>query len=647
MILQNDRIRIETFDVALAGGIGSIKLDGKEILDLVDKGRGCQTACQLTGNGLKREQWNPNEQGSVGIAGHLPTNSVLIYERMSNGRLETKCKAAYWLPRNGQIVSDTYISRSTKLESWGMDCHITIDPEGEDETDPTLFVAEILTGYSPAEFSDMRFVTPTSTIKHTGHKSKNDGEYPCYISTPDGKHAIGAICADAKQYALIDYRASSGNTEFVADVLKWSVVTSDRTPDNIYNYHVRVFIGTRDEVKTGLRGNVVDQPVEDMDCNAFYKKHNPDVAENAYFGDPQHPERLREHYDRHGKAKGRIACPEWVNEVIKPLTCDEFYKKHNPDVAENAYFGDPKHPERLKEHYDNHGRAKGRKACPEWRDDIVTPPPPPPAGDQPPTGRYITLNDFQHSLTLSGGGDPDSAPDFANQIATMHHYNELPLAVGCTWMEGQPVDTIPKELLKLAQLDIPTVLGSANKKGGASPLANLIIKESKRRDLGALGLVVGGTTVDIRYAFQNGADYGNVVLYLTPDTWNALNSDGATKYIMSLANATVITPKGDLWYDLGVKYGRLKILGMTPDVWIENKRSNAMWNAANSRSKINQIRSLNTQLSTPQSNHPIRSADYRHLNDYFGRVSSHSHDEIHRRIDNGIKILNARLANKE
>ena len=261
----------------------------------------------------------------------------------------------------------------------------------------------------------------------------------------------------------------------------------------------------------------------------------------------------------------------------------------------------------------------------------------------PPTGRYIILNDFQHSLTSTGSGDPDSAQDFAFQIALMFQHSLVPIAVGATWMEGDPVDTIPRKLLALSKLDVPVLLGSAYKRGGPSELANLIINESKKRSAGELHLVVGGTTADIRYAFQNGADALNVILYLTPNTWNSNNSEGATEFIMRKAKRVSTIPPEHLWHDLGTKGGSLKILGLAPYVWINNKRHNAMWEAGNKADKLHQIRAMNTQMGSTQSEHPLRAADYRHLADFF-KLPSGNHDEIHRHVDNGIKILDGVLA---
>jgi len=355
-----------------------------------------------------------------------------------------------------------------------------------------------------------------------------------------------------------------------------------------------------------------------MTCQTEYLKRYPDVARHEYYGD-----KPQEHYDTHGRSEGRKACKEWQRD----LTCEEQYLVDHKDVAGSSYKDNPER------HYQEWGRNEGRKVCVLWKE--LYPPDVPDSQPELPIGRYITINDFNPSLRDMSKGDPDSSQDFGAQIALMFHYNSKPLAIGCSQTEGKNYTSIPSELLEAAKLDVPILKGHPSKGGaGKSALSKFVVSESKK---GKLALIIGGTTGDVSRALKDGATASNITLYLTRNTWNEQNSDGATEYITSRC-ITHQVPTSDLYHTLGEKGKPFDINGLSANKWIDQNRNIKMWAMANNQSVIQAIRNINTFMSQFKDNHPLRIADALHLTQYFG-APNNGHLHHFNVINNGLKIM--------
>lgn len=351
-------IQVTAYDY-LAGGIGSVKYKGVELIDNVhgvsDHGRQLQTAVQYKdSDGSQGESRNPTECGGSAVFIPGASASRLVGARITDlHQLETTCQAAYWLTFRGKTLSDTYISKSVMVMPWGLDYRVQIDPEGSDEAEATFFNAEVVTGYMPSTFTKGGFINPDGSVEELTAGHRTDPTRPCFLSNEDGSIAMGVLIDNHRQhgsghYALLRF----GHPD---NVNKWSVVATDNTPDRIYHFRASVFIGTRNEVVSWLNGgNLPTQGGNNLTREEqYYLDNNSDVAHHHYFKD--HP---REHFDRYGRAEGRTAHHSWYAEVID---CDQDYLTRYPDVAADPYYGlNPR------EHFDREGRAEGRTACPEW-----------------------------------------------------------------------------------------------------------------------------------------------------------------------------------------------------------------------------------------------------------------------------------------
>lgn len=278
--IQGHGISVTAYDY-LAGGIGSVVWDGKEFINNgPDKGRQLQTALQIRdAAGSHAEERNPTECGQLAEL-HAPTHSKMLRCEIGNGQFSTQCQAAYWKPYRGRATSSTLISKDVAIMPWGLDYQVTIDPEGADEKEMRYFNAEVVTGYMPFEFNQAAFVPKTGKLIHHNladidESSPNwmidagglktyratNHDFPLVMSTQDGKHAMGALML--KQQALF---ASQGRIRSVISafpgahpkpgVTKWSLAVADRTPDDMYRFHVHIYIGTKQDVVRALRAQM-------------------------------------------------------------------------------------------------------------------------------------------------------------------------------------------------------------------------------------------------------------------------------------------------------------------------------------------------------------------------------------------------------
>lgn len=90
-----------------AGAIFSIKYGGQEFVNCADHGRLVQTALQLDNGG---EGNNPTEAGSVND-GAGPTSSSIATITSGPNWIRTNCQLAYWIPYQGNIVSDITLTK--------------------------------------------------------------------------------------------------------------------------------------------------------------------------------------------------------------------------------------------------------------------------------------------------------------------------------------------------------------------------------------------------------------------------------------------------------------------------------------------------------------------------------------------------------
>ena len=352
--LEKHGIAVECYE-DVADALYSIKLNGKEMIDGqvgngTDSGRGVTIAGQYWDEqGSRGEDYNPTEGGQAGVLRPNKSASIIKQGEVVNGQIRTSCLAAYWFPYRNKIVSDTLINKTIDITPGTVNLKITIIPNSTGK-EPNIEGVnwEILTGYLPDEFSRCEFVGANEIVN--APLARQISNYPAMISSPDGNHAMGIYVPDVKdpmRYSVWRFPQ--------AGVVKWSAAFTDTTPDRQYVFQPKVYVGTRAEVIARLRNKKVSPPEPEPEtCEEYYLRKNPDVAQHSFYGS-----RPKLHWDRHGRSEGREACAEWFG----GNTCGSDYLRDNPDVAASSTWkNDPEG------HYAEWGRNENRKVCPTWRE---------------------------------------------------------------------------------------------------------------------------------------------------------------------------------------------------------------------------------------------------------------------------------------
>lgn len=256
-----------------------------------------------------------------------------------------------------------------------------------------------------------------------------------------------------------------------------------------------------------------------------------------------------------------------------------------------------------------------------------------------PTGNWMYIDDSVLSLDQDLGGDYNSPQDLAAIIAIGVHFNSLPKAIGVTQVKSQIGSAVVNEIVQLSGFNIPIYSGAPTTGSAKSALSDYIRNQAR---LGEFHLVVGGTTGDVAAAIRelDGQAKQNLKVYLTRNTWNERNSEGATAFVASQVQITQ-TSRNNLYHMLGVKGQVMSVLGGTPIEFINRHRDLPMWNRANSNTTIAECRRLNTFMSEYEDQNPIRMADLQHALRFFG-VPENDRDQHYKIIERGLMLMKAR-----
>jgi hypothetical protein len=186
---------IMTADGTHGGAVSSLVWGNYQFINAQDNGRLWQTALQYDGQG---EDNNPTEGGSQFDKAGTSSTHVLA-ESAVGSTLTGTVQAALWHPINGNLVSDTVLSKTIQIGWDGVanliHDHIVVQP-GSNHASAAI---EVLTTYLPPEFFVLRSFDPASgafsgIIGDTNQHPlpTNDNGHDAIIAeTPDGQHAIG------------------------------------------------------------------------------------------------------------------------------------------------------------------------------------------------------------------------------------------------------------------------------------------------------------------------------------------------------------------------------------------------------------------------------------------------------------------------
>lgn len=253
----------------LAGAIHSLTWNGQEFIDSVDHGRQLQSASNFdSGLAFIPEVFNPTEAGSM-HDGAGPTSSSRLWSLdATQNRLTTVSQMAFWLrpreksqghpARNSTVLSNHWLRKDVEIGVGGRPHVIRYDatfivPEGERHT---LGQFEAVTGYMPAEFSQLWRFDRTAHALVELDAGPGEQRDPVVLSTASGAYAMGVFSPDqpTRGYETIGY----GRFAFPeAKVTKWNCVFRVHNPEGIatgaYSYRCFVIVGTKAIVETNLR----------------------------------------------------------------------------------------------------------------------------------------------------------------------------------------------------------------------------------------------------------------------------------------------------------------------------------------------------------------------------------------------------------
>lgn len=257
-----------TTTTRVAGAIHSLTWNGREFIDSTDHGRQLQSALNCdAGNPIAAETFNPTEAGALSDGVGPTSTSRLLHSLIADNELQTTTQMAFWLAP-GQSSGGRPAKNPAPLSQHLLTKRVTIGVPGLPQVidyrvnfalpvneQHRQVVFESLTGYMPAEFStfwrydrDTRRLMPLSD----GPGEQRD---PVVLATATGTHAMGVI---ARLNDIPDMQGPTyGRFRFAAEeVVKWNCVyrlIRDQTiPAGDYGFHLRVAVGTRDDVEQML-----------------------------------------------------------------------------------------------------------------------------------------------------------------------------------------------------------------------------------------------------------------------------------------------------------------------------------------------------------------------------------------------------------
>jgi hypothetical protein len=236
-----------------AGAIMSLTWNGVEFIDAYDHGRQLQSAAQFNGTG---EDYNPTEAGSSADGTGPTSSSYLNGISASGNHLATEINMAFWLPVNGETISNHILNKdvtighavSSHIIKYLVEFHVPIAH--------TLGLFEYITGYMPDIFSSFWTYNPRteaiSSLSGGPGTSGNNNE-PIIFSYGTnyamGVYSPGFTAADGSGSGYIWFTESF----FGAGIVKWSLwhgITS--TPIGVYPFEGYVIVGNLADVKTAM-----------------------------------------------------------------------------------------------------------------------------------------------------------------------------------------------------------------------------------------------------------------------------------------------------------------------------------------------------------------------------------------------------------
>ncbi len=254
----------------LAGAIHSLTWNGKEFIDSADHGRQLQSASNLDVDGqMFGETFNPTEAGSRIDGAGLKSSSKLLKLEAQGNELRTVNQMAFWLKPgeksgvnmalNTEILSNHLVAKHVVIgyKNWprviAYDVTFTL-PKGEKHKHA---VFEALTGYMPAEFSQVWLLDADGKLQLDQSPKLGEQHRPVALSTADGQYAMGVFSPDqpSKGFESTGY----GRFRFEKQrVVKWNCVFRVRDAQGIppgdFVYRMFVPVGTRAEVGQMLAG---------------------------------------------------------------------------------------------------------------------------------------------------------------------------------------------------------------------------------------------------------------------------------------------------------------------------------------------------------------------------------------------------------
>jgi hypothetical protein len=253
----------------LAGGIHSLKWNGKEFIDSHDHGRQLQSASNLDlGKKFIPEVFNPTEAGSSADGTGNKSSSKLLHLDAKGNELRTTIQMAFWLKPgaksfsnlayNDKVLSNHLLTKRVRIGHKTLAHAIEFDvtftlPNDEHHTYAQF---EAVTGYMPPEFSKFWKFDPRTGTVAALTDGPGEQEFPIVFSTPDEQFAMGIYSPDQPSTGF--EKAGYGRFRFKNQkVVKWNCVFRLREKTGIaardYPFRNFVCVGTLEDVRKTMR----------------------------------------------------------------------------------------------------------------------------------------------------------------------------------------------------------------------------------------------------------------------------------------------------------------------------------------------------------------------------------------------------------
>jgi hypothetical protein len=260
----------------LAGGIGSLKWQGKEFIDSYDHGRELQSACSFDlarAGEFWSEAFNPTECGSRKNGTGATSTSILQAISALGSELKTTTKMAFWL-EPGESSSGRPALNVNKLSGHTLSKRVKIGHTTSTGvvqknvleydvtfTTPTPFLSnlgqfEAVTGYMPADFNTYWKYDKTTGNVFSLSDGPGEQNWPVILATSTGTYAMGVYSPNQPSRGFEG--AGYGRFRFATEkVNKFNCVFREYSPTGIragaYSYKMFVVVGTLNQVKVALQ----------------------------------------------------------------------------------------------------------------------------------------------------------------------------------------------------------------------------------------------------------------------------------------------------------------------------------------------------------------------------------------------------------